>query len=696
MDRARWCAMARWMALCTLAFAAVPARARSISITDFDAAIAVDMAGLLDVTETIRLRFDGQWNGIYRLVPEEYRDSHGAVYRLRIVVREVTDTRGSALRWSRTREGVHAALKIHVPGAADAERTITIHYTVARGLRFFPDHDELYWNVTGDEWPYPIAAARARITLPGQLVNLRANGFTGSEGSRERAVTITIDGAAHTPDDAFAPDAEAPPAVTGNHVVEVTATRALGIREGLTAAVAWNPGVIRRPTLLATWWAWLVDNVGSLGTGLILVGAPIVALVGMLLRWLAVGRDPRTGPVVVQYEPPIGLGPAEVGTLVDNRPDPRDLMAMIVDCAVKGVVRVRETAPAGWLTQAAYAFDLMLPESAWPDLPAGERALLRALFPAGTTAAPGSGQPVASVTTASLTDSFHVHLPGIRDTIFDTLVKGGHYRQRPDHVRDAYVGSAVVAAVVVGMAAVGLNRVAGRLPFDMVVGFAILSAIVTAVIIAGFGLVMPSRTAKGATARAAILGFEEFLTRVEAHRLASLPLTPELFERYLPYAMALGVEGRWAKAFEGICSAPPSWYAGTGPVTNFQPGAFTQQLGQMGTVTGAAMQSAPRSSSGSAFGGAVGDGGDECVRAGRPGDLAIEGPRAVEDPDALRFHRGPNFGDRSVRGADDDEVRSGGGGHGLVAAALQVHLVGANEADDGRKKLRKRHSKRHL
>jgi uncharacterized membrane protein len=131
---------------------------------------------------------------------------------------------------------------------------------------------------------------------------------------------------------------------------------------------------------------------------------------------------------------------------------------------------------------------------------------------------------------------------------------------------------------------------------------AIASGIVTVVAIGGFGVAMPARTKRGADTRAAIRGFEEFVSRVESHRLASLPLTPDLFERYLPYAMALGVEGRWAKAFEEICTEPPQWYVGSGPIRTFHATNLTGDLARMSAVTATAMQSAPRSSAGSGFG----------------------------------------------------------------------------------------------
>ncbi|MEJ2483315.1 MAG: DUF2207 domain-containing protein [Gemmatimonadota bacterium] len=138
----------------------------------------------------------------------------------------------------------------------------------------------------------------------------------------------------------------------------------------------------------------------------------------------------------------------------------------------------------------------------------------------------------------------------------------------------------------------------------------ILAAALSAVIIVGFGLVMPARTVKGARTQEAILGFEEFLDRVESDRFRRMITGPDMFERFLPYAMALGVEKKWAAAFADIYREPPNWYRGPGYAT-FRPAVFVSDLGNMSNATAAAMTSAPRSvgSSGMSGGGGFSGGG---------------------------------------------------------------------------------------
>jgi uncharacterized membrane protein len=120
---------------------------------------------------------------------------------------------------------------------------------------------------------------------------------------------------------------------------------------------------------------------------------------------------------------------------------------------------------------------------------------------------------------------------------------------------------------------------------------------------------MPSRTTPGTRELEKVLGFQEFLSRVEADRFERVVKTPEMFEKFLPYAMALGVEDNWAKAFEGIYNEPPQWSSGPYAAHAFRPSAFTSDLGRMSTQAAAVMASAPRSSGGSGFSGGSSGGG---------------------------------------------------------------------------------------
>src|SRR5439155_21507349 len=143
----------------------------------------------------------------------------------------------------------------------------------------------------------------------------------------------------------------------------------------------------------------------------------------------------------------------------------------------------------------------------------------------------------------------------------------------------------------------------GAPPLTIFVAGALSAAVVFA-----FGWVMPARTSSGARALEGVLGFEEFLARVESDRIARMEKTPEMFEKFLPFAMALGVEQKWARAFDGICQKPPDWYRGAS-VSDFRPRLFVDRLGGMSHAAAAVMVSHPRSAGGSGFGSGGGGGG---------------------------------------------------------------------------------------
>ena len=556
------------LALLLLAAASPPSvDARSLIIESFEAGIVVNADGTIGVTEIIRPRFIGSWNGIYRTIPIEYRTPQGLNYTLFLDLQAITDDAGRPLKYEQSRERHYRKFKIWVPGATDATRTVILRYQAQNGLKFFEEHDELYWNVTGDEWQAPIRAASARIELPSGVTGLRAAAFTGVYGSREQAASVE----------------------TGGSEVTVRMLRRLNFREGLTVAVGWDPGVVRRPGPLARFALFLRSNW--------MFCIPLAIFVVMLWPWYTRGRDPRRRPISPQYEPPEGLTPAELGTLVDNSPDMRDITATLVDLAVRGYLQIQEHEEKkllGLRTTREYLFSLGKSVPAWKDLQPHERALLESLFAGGAR---------DSVESTELENTFYARLPGIRDRIFNRLVERRYYTQRPDKVKHAYIIAGILVGFSVAVGGVFLSVSLGQSPVS-----AITAGILSAAIAIGFAWFMPARTLRGARVLEGILGFEDFLARVEGDRFQRMVKTPELFEKFLPYAMALGVEKNWAKAFEGIYREPPDWYRG-GNFHTFNARSFASDLGHMSSRTAEAMASSPRSSGGSGFGGGGGGGG---------------------------------------------------------------------------------------
>jgi uncharacterized membrane protein YgcG len=550
-----------------LAFLSWPLLAKELRIESFRAQIDVLPDSTVSVTESITAHFlGGPWHGLYREIPVEYYTPQGMNYSLFLEVKDITDGSGRPLRFESSRERHYRKLKIFIDNADDSVQTINIEYTVANALKFHEDFDEFYWNVTGDEWDVPISSASASITLPAAAKHIRANFATGAYGSRGQDAQISI----------------------ADNGVEVHTTSPLPYHHGLTVAVAFDKGVLREPTTLDQVVLFFRSNWP-------LVFPCLVALI-MYWIWYKNGRDPRLRPVAAQYEPPDKLTPSEVGTLIDNSADMRDITAAIVDLAVRGYLVIRDRSDShmmGLYKTQSYSFILKKGRAEWSSLKPHEQSLLDGIFTVG--------QPEEVVDMEDLHNVFYKNIPIIKNQIFAQLLGHGYYLHRPDTVRATYIGAGLLIGFLAiwGGAAMGRSLGMAGAPF-------VIAGIASAAIVCGFGWFMPARTPTGTRALEGVLGFEDFLAHVEADRFNRMIKTPAMFEKFLPFAMALGVEKNWSKAFANIYTEPPQWYQGGNFSSGFYPYLFVNNLNALSSQAATTFVSAPRSSGGSGFGGGGG------------------------------------------------------------------------------------------
>jgi uncharacterized membrane protein len=556
------------LALIFLALAANAASARTLTIQKFHTEVTITPDGMVDVVETIQAHFAGTWNGLYRTIPIEYATPQGLNYSLFVDVVSIADDSGSSLRYETSRRGGYLKLKIYESNATDVTRTIVVHYRVSDALRFFEDHDELYWNVTGNDWDMAIEAASADIILPAGVTGLRSLAFTGSYGSRSQDARIE----------------------KGASRVDIEMTRTLEFHEGLTAVIGWDKGFVHEPTAGEMFVRFLRSNWPLV--------IPFIAFAIMFWIWWSHGRDPRRNPIAVKYDPPDDLTPGEVGTLVDASADMRDITATLVDMGVRGYITIEQKENKhmmGLYSDKTYTFHLKKPLSEWKGLKSHELSLLAGLFTNGA---------IDAVNLSDLQNHFYKDLPAIKDGLLDSMLEHGYYLHRPDNVRGGWMAGGIVVGVLLALVGNWIAASLGMPPLPF-----IISGIATGLVMLVFGYFMPARTNKGERALEGALGFEDFLQHVESDRIERLVKTPEMFEKFLPFAMALGVEKKWVSAFGDICKQPPSWYQGGMYGPNFLPMMFISDMHMMSMQASAAMVSAPRSASGgSGFGGGGGGG----------------------------------------------------------------------------------------
>ncbi len=539
---------------------AVPAFARDWHITSFVDNVTVAQDGTMTVREHMVVDFEGAFHGIYRDIPIEYPGPHGSNYTLLLTVTSVTDGQGGKLKYDSSVQNGNRHLKIYIPDAVDARRVVEISYTIKNGVRWFDDHDELYWNVTGNDWPVPIDGAMVIMVFPpGAARDLRAQAFTGVYGSQSQDATVAVNG----------------------NVVRVQSNGPLSMREGLTADVYISKGVLTEPSKL-TFALWFLRSN-------IVVLLPLWALIVMFFFWWTKGRDPKPDiSVAPMYEPPKDMTPAEVGSLLEDSVHPRDITSTLVDLAVKGYVKIEETESKALLfSHRDYTFHSLKPEAEWAALEAHERVMLNHMFAGGAT----------QIRLSELRNQFYVAIPSIKSDILAELKSKGMYTVDPDSAH-AYVAGGVV---LTALPFVILQLLGWASVLDSI-GLLIASGIIALIIVVLFARIMPAKSLKGVRTKVEILGLQEFITRVDADRLKRMPT--DTFEKILPYAMALGVEHRWAKQFEGIVQNPPTWYVGPTPYVGFNPIFFVGSMHAMAMDAHQAFVAAPRASStGSGFGG---------------------------------------------------------------------------------------------
>jgi len=503
------------------------------------------------VVERIRWDFEGaERHGILRDVPVAYGRGRAADYRIRVEVEKVTDAEGRPRRWRTRRSGRLLEIRI-----GDPDRTVSgaedywIHYRVERGILFFPDHDELYWNAIGGEVEVPVERASAAVYLPAGVApaDLEALCFTGPQGAVEQACTVR----------------------PGVSAVRFESERRLGPREGLSVVVGLPKGVIREPSASERW----LDRARDYVSGW--TALPLVVLAALFGIWRTQGRDPAGGAALaVRYEPPAGLSPAEVGTVLDERADLADVTATILDLAVRGYLRIEEVESTGFLFLRDRDWRLVkLREGT--ELRPHEGILFDRLFAARE-----------HVTVSSLKNRFYAHLPAVKDAIYAAVSREDRFFPgSPERVRRAWGGAGVVGLALGGVVLFSQASLAAG------AGLALSGLFVLA-----FSRVMPRRTRRGREVYEEIRGFQEFVERVDKDRLERFGgRTAERFERVLPYAVVLGAADAWAEAFGDLTTEPPRWYVGRAGAP-FHTRRFVNELGSSLGTLGQALASAPRAS----------------------------------------------------------------------------------------------------
>jgi hypothetical protein len=618
-----------------LLFALAPPVRAEERITQFVSDVTVNADASLTVRETISVFAEGDVikRGILRDIPTTYRDRSGQRVIVGFEVLGVTRD-GQAEPYAL--ESLSNGVRIRIGDAnvflERGEHRYEITYRTTRQIGFFDEYDELYWNVTGNGWPFAIERARVVIRLPenariGQ--HAEYTGFAGDDG--QDASVINANGS----------------------VYEAATTRRLEPNEGFTVAVNWQKGILAAPSESQQWSWWISDNSGFFALALGLLASALY----FLFAWNKVGRDPEKGTVIPLFTPPRNMGPACVRYVSRYGSDEKGFAAALVGLGVKGRVKIADD-------DDGFSISKLAEPAGGKPLTASESALYQAL-PIGTTELKQANHARVGAAKRALEAALRQEYDGsvfLRNfgwfagglaisVVF--LMAGAFLLPEGEGIAGLFaIGwtgvwwgailtagwaslkgfrgarglwrkiSSLFALVFlipfVGAGLIGPGLIISQGGFSpgltVLIGAAILLGLLNVI----FYQLLRAPTEMGQKILDQIEGFRLYLSTAEEERLKVLhppEKTPELFERYLPYALALDCENEWNAKFAAVLAAAaaagaaaPAWYSGRN--WDFgRSGGFTDSLGRSLASSAAAASTAPGKSSGSRGGGSSGGGG---------------------------------------------------------------------------------------
>ena len=516
-------------------------------------------------------------HGIYRKVPLVFTPfGERAPRTIEISSIMVTDGNGNLLRSQYSGGGNYMQLKIGEPDVlVSGRQRYVIRYTVWGGInQSLSDKDEFYWNVTGNQWDVPIGAVRADVRLPLSIQESQITTacYVGSEGSTKRCVAST------TPQEG-----------TGVvNAVRYTYAYSLGPREGMTIAIGIPKDIyaiaptIKVKTLAKSvgvyrWW-----RSDFLGLSALI---PVLVFALMFRMWWTNGRDPKgRGTIITEYDVPEHLNTLELAYLKNTNLSPTAISAAIVDFAVRGFLKIERIVKKVMFIENEDFRITFLSQTDISKLSLSEKILYDELKEHGNTFLVSTLSHKMASTTTTLSTQLAT----------DLTVKG-YYIENPQIVVKHYLLTGA-ALFILGM----------FLPYG---NFALA---VSGVIVLVFAFLMPKRTTHGALVHEQILGFEKYLSVAEKDRIdfANAPeKNPTTFERFLPYAMILGVEEAWGEKFANMYTEKNSsrWYSGGG--SGLSAATLVGNMGAFGSSTARAFTTSGGASGGGGSSGGGGGGG---------------------------------------------------------------------------------------
>ncbi|MBL0034162.1 MAG: DUF2207 domain-containing protein [Flavobacteriales bacterium] len=562
--------MRRWLLLASVV-GVLSAHGQSEKIKAFHTDLTVAADGQLTVTEEITIHAEGDQfkRGIVRKLPLRFTDHNGRQHRVQYEFTAV-EIFGAPSPHHTATEGDDFVLYVGSEGnfLEPGDYPYRITYTTKGQVGFFPEYDEIYWNVNGNGWAFAIDSISALIHLPPAAQVKQTACYTGALGSTENACSDSL---------------------IDPRTVRFVG-RAMEYYEGLTVAVGFQKGVVAEPPPPTFWERYAVPLVGGI--------ISLLLLLYYSFTWSRFGRDPDRPTVIPLFEPPDNLSPASVAMVMRGSANDDQITPAMISLAVKGHIRIdekKEEMLLGLIKKDTYTIVKLKGGS---GLPKEEQELLNRMF--------GSGQE-----SFEITGTYDPNVQSMASAFRGSLRHQWHaFLNKGNNVRFWWIPVLTITVCAISLFVLH-NAYWGD--NDLVYIIAFLVANMFLFIVYLFLIKRPSEEKQALRSR--LQGFKMYLSAAEEKQLQHFnppTLTPEVFEKYLPYAIAFKVEQIWGDRFQDMISKAlvdpnyrTTWYSGS--IMNY--GAFSSHMNSSLSSSVQSSSTPPSSSGGSGGGGSSGGGG---------------------------------------------------------------------------------------
>lgn len=575
--------------------------------------ISINDDGKIIVTENIIVHANGDQikRGIVRRIPIYRKDKFGKNKKLETQFLSVL-CNGENVKIKEDIENENLTIYIGDPNIflESGIYKYEITYVSYGQIGFFDEFDELYWNVTGNDWELDIEHAAATINLPDGASYINTSCYTGTKGSTENNCSMQeID-----------------------NLLFFTSNSFLSDNEGFTIAVSFPRDIIKRPPPPT----FLEQHKQFIGGTIAL----IIMLIFYIITWVKLGIDPKKPIVIPTFKPPHGWSPAVVNYIYNLKYNGKAFTAALINMAVKRVIRINNK-------KRDYSLEITGdPET----LNSEEKIIFNTLFEGKKTITVSNVNHIkfSNATTKfnkELSDKWKISDYIKKNNIFVAIA---YFFTLAIITLDVYLSDFepfiilpfAIFTMLLSLPIHSIKNNSGRialfvftfalfsfasiLEFFIINQYNIFSIIFRIVVFVSFSAyiyLIKAPTKLGAKTNAELEGFRMYLKTGEENRLNLLTppeMTPELFEKLLPYAVALNVENEWAKKFNNVLTQlnyNPDWYVGnksfifSAIFINSLSRSFNSSLQSSRIPPSTSSSSGGRWSSGSGGGGFSGGGG---------------------------------------------------------------------------------------